>query len=289
MKKILVTGASGFLGHPLVTALRSAGYDVTAIDIPDGDITQESTLEPHLKSGISRVIHLAGKTFVPESWKHPFDYYRVNVMGTVNVLEFCRKSGAGMTYISSYLYGAPDYLPIDEKHPVKWYNPYSHTKVLAEQTCRFYMETFGLHVVILRPFNAYGPGQPAQFLIPEIIKNVLDPSVQKVEVMDLRPKRDYVFIDDLVNAFMKSIDVTSGTYNVGSGYSYSAEDIINLVMKITGIVKPFSSKGMERPNEIFDLYADCTSAGKELNWQPETPFEKGIEACIQFARNRLGG
>ena len=283
--KILVTGASGFLGKPLVSALKSQGHEVYAIDLPDGDITLESTLSPFSDKGISRVIHLAGRTFVPDSWKTPFDYYRVNVLGTVNVLEFCRKTGAGMTFISSYLYGAPEYLPIDEEHPVKWYNPYSHTKVMAENACRFYSEAFKVPVVILRPFNAYGPGQPSQFLIPEVIHKVLDPSVQVVEVMDLRPRRDYVFLNDLVDAFVKSVHVSSGVFNIGSGVSYSAEDIIRLVMKITGIEKPYVSKGSVRPNEIFDLYADCNRAKRELNWKPGTSFEKGIATCIEYARN----
>jgi nucleoside-diphosphate-sugar epimerase len=288
MKKILVTGASGFLGKPLVSKLVAEGYAVTALDLPDGDITAESTLDPFRDAGITRVIHLAGRTFVPGSWKTPFDYYRVNVLGTVNVLEFCRKSGAGMTFISSYLYGAPEYLPIDENHPVKWYNPYSHTKVLAEDACRFYSETFGVPVVILRPFNAYGPSQPNQFLIPEVIRSVLDPSVQKVEVMDMRPKRDYVFISDLVDAFIASIKVSSGIFNIGSGVSFSAEEIIRMVMRLSGIEKPYGSKGNERPNEIFDLYADCSKAKSELGWIPSTPFEKGIEACIRDARSNPG-
>jgi len=289
MTTILVTGASGFIGKSLVAKLRSSGYDVIGIDVSEGDITTESTLIPYLKAKISHVIHLAGKTFVPESWKNPFDFYRVNVMGTVNILEFCRKTGTGLTFVSSYLYGQPDYLPIDELHPVKSYNPYSHSKILAEDACRFYKETFGQKVVILRPFNAYGPEQSSQFLIPEIITRVMDPEIRVIEVMDLRPKRDYIFIDDLVSAFIKSIHVSSGCFNIGSGISFSAEEIINLVMELTGIRKPYVSKGSERQNEIFDLYADNRKALHELKWKPETSFEEGITACIDYiSKSRAG-
>jgi len=284
MKTILVSGASGFLGRSLVSKLRSLRYEVIGIDVSEGDITSENTLIPYKEKNISHVIHLAGKTFVPESWKKPFDFYRVNVMGTINVLEFCRKTGSNLTFVSSYLYGQPDYLPINEQHPVKSYNPYSHSKVLAEDACNFYKETFGQKVVILRPFNAYGPGQPAQFLIPEIITMVLDPTIPRIEVMDLRPKRDYVFVDDLIMAFINSINMPSGTYNIGSGVSFSAEEIIRLVMKITGIKKPYTSKGSERQNEIFDLYADNSKALRELGWKPETSFEAGIASCIRFIR-----
>jgi len=284
MKTILVSGASGFLGKSLVAKLSSLGYEVIGIDVSEGDITSESTLIPYQEKNISHVIHLAGKTFVPESWKKPFDFYRVNVMGTINILEFCRKTGSNLTFVSSYLYGQPDYLPIDEQHPVKSYNPYSHSKVLAEDACNFYKETFGQKIVILRPFNAYGPGQPAEFLIPEIITMVLDPTVPRIEVMDLRPKRDYVFVDDLITAFINSINMPSGTYNIGSGVSFSAEEIIRLVMKITGIKKPYTAKGSERQNEIFDLYADNSKALHELGWKPETSFEAGIASCIRFIR-----
>jgi len=284
MKTVLVSGASGFLGKSLVAKLSSLGYEVIGIDVSEGDITSESTLIPYQEKNISHVIHLAGKTFVPESWKKPFDFYRVNVMGTINILEFCRKTGSNLTFVSSYLYGQPDYLPIDEQHPVKSYNPYSHSKVLAEDACNFYKETFGQKIVILRPFNAYGPGQPAEFLIPEIITMVLDPTVPRIEVMDLRPKRDYVFVDDLITAFINSINMPSGTYNIGSGVSFSAEEIIRLVMKITGIKKPYTAKGSERQNEIFDLYADNSKALHELGWKPETSFEAGIASCIRFIR-----
>jgi len=289
MTEILVTGASGFIGKSLIGKLCSSGYDVIGIDLNEGDITVENTLIPYLRKNISHVIHLAGKTFVPESWKEPFDFYRINVMGTVNVLEFCRRTGASFTFISSYLYGQPDYLPVDEKHPVKSYNPYSNSKLLAEEACRFYEEAFGQKVVILRPFNVFGPDQPSRFLIPEIIKMVLDPSVLQIEVIDLRPKRDYIFIDDLVTAFMKSINKSSGTYNIGSGISFSVEEIIQSVMKLTGIKKPYISKGSERQNEIFDLYADNTKAFRELRWKPETSFENGLEACIRFIKKNYFG
>ena len=202
-------------------------------------------------------------------------------MGTSTVLEFCRETGAKLTYVSSYLYGKPDYLPIDELHPVKVYNPYNHSKNVAEEICRFYNENFRTGVIILRPFNAFGPGQKGQFIIPEIIAQVLDPNVKTVEVMDLRPKRDYIYIDDLVEALVLSANAKEGIYNVGSGYSVSVEDIIRLVFELTGIQKPYASKNAERQNEIFDLYADITKISKAFNWQPGTSFRDGISGCIR--------
>ena len=280
MSKVLLTGARGFLGKALLMQLQSAGMQVFGIDMEQGDITLESTLKPYDHEKIGHVIHLAGKTFVPESWDHPFSYYQVNVMGTVNVLEFCRRNKAGLIYISSYLYGEPESLPVSEDHPVKAYNPYSHTKVLAENACHFYSRAYGLKIVILRPFNAYGPGQPSRFIIPEIIAKVKDRDVDLVEVMDLRPRRDFIYIDDLTNAIRLSVNAPHGIYNLGSGYSVSVEEIIKEVMEITGIRKKYRGRGSERPNEIFDLYADITRAKRELNWEPLIRFEQGLAQCI---------
>ena len=282
MKTILVTGADGFIGRAVVKRLLRQGFDVTPFDLPQGNITDPASLDQFDSKKIDHVIHLAGKTFVPDSWKNPGDFYNINLMGTVNVLEFCRKKATGLTYISSYLYGSPEYLPVDENHPVKSYNPYSHSKLLADNTCQFYASNFGMKVSILRPFNAYGPSQPSHFLIPEIIDMVTDPSVQEVRVMDLRPKRDYVFIDDLVDGIFRTIDGEAGIYNVGSGQSVSVEDLILTVMRLTGIRKPYKAKGKERQNEIFDLYAGIEKIHRSLGWKPLTSLEEGLSRCISL-------
>jgi nucleoside-diphosphate-sugar epimerase len=230
---------------------------------------------------VGHVFHLAGKTFVPESWTNPFGFFQVNLMGTVNVLEFCRKTGAGITYVSSYLYGEPAWLPVSEEHPLQSYNPYSQSKIIADNTCSFYARNYKVPVTIFRPFNAYGPHQPVRFLIPEIISKVLDPSVKQVEVMDLKPKRDYVYSSDLVEALVLSIGKPHGVFNIGSGYSKSVEEIILLVMQLSGIVKPYFARSVSRPNEIFDLYADISRAREELGWNPAITFEDGIDHCIR--------
>ena len=280
MKKILVTGSEGFIGKAVVKRMKAEGFEVYSLDLADGDITVPSTLSRYEGKGIMHVIHLAGKTFVPESWKNPEAFYRINVMGTVNVLEFCRKNNTGLTYISSYLYGSPEYLPVDEAHPLKSYNPYSHSKLLADDTCRSYLTNFNLRLSVLRPFNAYGPGQPPHFIIPEIIRMVCDDRVSEVRVMDLRPKRDYVFIDDLVDAIFRTIEGEAGIYNVGSGQSVSVEEIVRTVLRLTGITKPYKATGSERKNEIFDLYAGIGKIHSKLGWKPQTTFEEGLSKCI---------
>ncbi len=286
MKKILVTGSNGFIGSTLVKRLSGLGLAILGFDITDGDVAEEGSLTHLEKEDISYVFHLAGKTFVPESWSHPFSFYRTNVMGTANILEFCRKTGTGLTYVSSYLYGNPEYLPIDENHPVKAYNPYSHTKLVAEEICRYYRDQFNLGITILRPFNVYGPGQSEQFLIPELIKKILDPRITSIEVMDLRPKRDFVFIDDFVEALYLSMDGPRGIYNVGSGSSVSVEEVIQEIRTITGEDKPVRNKGIERPNEIFDLYADISRISLDLKWKPRISIHEGITRCARMYDNR---
>jgi len=281
MKKILVTGSNGFIGRALVKRLSGLGFITIGFDIADGDVAVEGSLT-HLESeDISYVFHLAGKTFIPESWSHSFNFYRTNVLGTANVLEFCRKTGAGLTYVSSYLYGKPEYLPIDENHPVKAYNPYSHTKLVAEEICRYYRDQFSLGISIFRPFNAYGPGQSEQFLIPELIKKMLDPQITFIEVMDLRPKRDFVFIDDLVEALYLSMNGPRGIYNIGSGSSVSVEEVINTIKDLTGIQKNVLARNVERPMEIFDLYADVSKITASLKWKVNVSFKEGLARCIE--------
>ena len=245
------------------------GYTTVGFDVTDGDIAEEGSLSSLENKDISYVFHLAGKTFVPESWSQPFSFYGTNVMGTENILEFCRKTGACLTYVSSYLYGKPEYLPIDENHPIKAYNPYSHSKLLAEEICRYYKDQFQVGVSILRPFNVYGPGQSDQFLIPEMIKKMLDPANSFIEVMDLRPKRDYLFIDDFTEALYMSMDGPRGIYNIGSGYSLSVEQVLNEISTTAGKEKIIKNKGIERPNEIFDLFADISKISKDLHWKPQ--------------------
>src|SRR5262245_10352960 len=131
---ILVTGASGFVGRHLTGALRRLGHRVLTHSTSDGDLAR---VEPQ-SEGVDHVYHLAARSYVPDSWNRPFAFYEVNVLGIVNVLEFCRKNGASLTLLSSYMYGKPDWLPISEDHPLRPFNPYGHSKLLAEEVAGFY-------------------------------------------------------------------------------------------------------------------------------------------------------
>src|SRR5258706_599432 len=277
-KSILVTGSSGFIGSYLIKSLAAKKYKITEFNHRDGDIANTK-----LKfKNIDHVFHLAGKSFVPDSWKNPAEFYYVNVMGALNILEFCRHNNAALTFISSYVYGVPESNPVSEEHPINPSNPYAHSKFIAEETCNYYRKNFNVRMAVIRPFNIYGAGQNEKFLIPMIIKQMLDKSCKRIEVMDLKPKRDYIYIRDLINAMIMLFEHdTFDTFNVGSGTSLSVEEVIRKIFLITGIEKEISVKQEERKNEIPEVTADISKIRKEINWHPEYSFEEGLREIIK--------
>ena len=278
---VLVTGASGFVGSHLVRALGARGERVVTHSSGDGDLSRSAPAA----QGIRHVFHLAARTFVPDSWKDPRSFYEVNVLGTVNVLELCREQGSSLTLLSSYVYGQPERLPIEENHPLHPFNPYGHSKVLAEQVARFYGQAFQVPVTIVRAFNLYGPGQGDHFLIPSIIRQALAPDQRTVIVEDASPKRDYIFIADLVDLLL-ALDRRTiyGIYNAGSGVSASVQEVAELVIRLAGTNQRVVSRGRRRQDEVMDMTADISRARAELNWSPKITLEEGLRLTIHSLR-----
>ena len=275
--KILITGSSGFIGRNLKILLLKNNYSVVEFNSAQGDIAST----PFEYPGIDYVIHLAGKSFVPDSWKNPDEFMRVNVEGTRNVLEFCRKNKTPLMFMSSYVYGIPIRLPIDETHPVTPPNPYAQSKYEAEKVCNIYAEKYNIPVTIVRPFNIFGIDQPEHFLIPKIIEQALDASSAKIELMDLSPRRDYIYMDDLTSAMLLLLQKKcTGIFNIGSGYSMTVKEIAEIIMLKAGVKKEIISSGDIRPNEIPDVVADISKVTKETGWKPRITFEEGISRII---------
>ena len=278
-KNILVTGANGFIGSHLVPALRAAGYLVFTHSTRQGDINN-CTLD---FEGIGHVFHLAARTFVPDSWTAPLSFYEVNVLGTVKVLEFCRSQGASLTLVSSYVYGPPARLPISEDEPLRAFNPYSHTKILAEETGLYYQRQFAIPVTIIRPFNVYGPGQDRRFLIPSILWQAIDPGQAAIEVADLNPRRDYIFIADLIDLLLcTAFRREGGVFNAGSGSSWAVGDVIALVNRFLPTPKPVRGEGPARPEEVADVVADISRARHEFGWEPRVPLPDGLRLTLTW-------
>lgn len=282
MKRILIIGSSGFIGSALEKKLKDENYDLFSFNLNNGDISKKKSLDAFEDIGIDHVFNLAARTSVPDSWINPYDFYQVNFMGTLNVLEFCRRNNCKLTIASSYLYGNPQYLPIDEEHPLEAYNPYAQSKLFSELNCLFYQKNFSISISILRIFNAYGPGQPSQFLIPTILDQLYDNKMKEIVVNDLEPMRDYVYIDDIIEALALTIKNPPGIYNVASGTSISVKEIIDKLASLSGISKSVKSSSLSRKNEIFNLYGNISKINNELGWCPKYDIERGLAKCIQF-------
>lgn len=280
---VLVTGGTGFIGRRLVSALQASGCQVHVLSSRDGDVAESPLRAPE---DISHVYHLAARSFVPESWNDTHAFYRTNVLGTATVLEFCRHTGASLTFVSSYVYGRPNYLPIDEDHPVRALNPYSQTKILGEELVRFYSDQFGVNAAIIRPFNIYGPGQDSSFLIPVVLHQALSVETEVIEVADDRPARDYLYVDDLVNLLLRVRSARCGTYNAGSGTSVSVAALVEHVNHLLPKPKPLVSRTQARKAEIMDVIADVSKARTELGWLPQTGLVDGLQLTLDALKVR---
>lgn len=284
-KIILVTGATGFIGKHLVAALNKGGYSVHSFSKSLGrDICKQEAFNPFIDKEIDVVFHLAAEIFIPDSWNNMGIFYKTNTLGTQHVLEFCRKTNAKLVYVSAYIYGIPQYLPIDENHPVLPNNPYAHSKFLAEELCKFYARQIGVKSVILRPFNIYGAGQGDSFLIPALLKQIKEAG--KIEVKDDTPKRDYLYISDFIEACILAMDYGKdfNIFNVGSGTSLSVKQVVEIVIECYGKGIEWISRGEKRINEIPETIADCRLIKDALGWKPKVPFEKGIKEILNYGQ-----
>ena len=278
MTRIIVTGAAGFVGKHLVKKLKDTGYEVIEVTRKYGDITEAITWNSLPNADV--VVHLAAKSFVPDSWTNISEFLSCNLGGTVEALNYCKSRNSKLVYVSSYLYGNPKNLPITESEELSVNNPYALTKKMAEEACQFYADNLGIPVTILRPFNVYGVGQSDQFLIPSLIKQIT--TQNEVHVKDIVPKRDYLYIEDLTSAIAKAIiyQASFDIFNIGSGLSHSVKDLIDIIQYTAGTSHPVYSESSRRKNEIMDTIADISHAKKLLNWEPLWSLNDGIKETL---------
>ena len=227
------------------------------------------------------IVHLANRSFVPDSYSDPRSFYQTNVLTTLNLLELCRLSGARLIYLSSYVYGRPEYFPIDELHPPKPFNPYAQSKLMCEALCEGYSRDFAVPVVIFRPFNIYGPGQNKNFLIPAIIDQL---KTGRVTIKDERPRRDYLHVEDLAEGILKALAYVpeSGLeiFNMGYGRSHSVKEVVDLVTGSYPGEVGYVCLNEQRPFEVLDTVASVAKAETMLGWKPKIDLPAGLAGLL---------
>tara|TARA_Y100000816_G_C26056048_1_gene554168 strand:+ start:406 stop:1248 length:843 start_codon:yes stop_codon:yes gene_type:complete len=278
MNNVLVTGSSGFIAKNLLPKLSEEQYRVTKINSKSGDICDGKTWHSIPKN--DTVIHLAGATYVPHSWNNPALFFKTNLLGTICALKYCKEHSAHLVFLSSYLYGNPTKLPIDENSKLYANNPYALSKKMAEEACQFFAKSHQIDVTVLRLFNVYGPDQSTNFIIPSIINQIDSNAI--VKVADLEPKRDYVYIKDVVRAIVKSMKYKNKftAINIGFGKSHSVEELINTIQDIKNTKCLVKSSGIRRKDEIMDTVADIKMAKKLLKWEPRYSLQDGLNEII---------
>ncbi|MFU0823634.1 NAD-dependent 4,6-dehydratase LegB [Clostridium sp.] len=316
-KKVLVTGAEGFIGSHLTERLVELGANVTAlvqynsfnnwgwidtfdknvkdsINVITGDIREYDNVKRMVK-GQQVVMHLAALIAIPYSYLSPMAYVRTNVEGTTNILEACREEDNIERIVhtsTSETYGTALYVPIDEKHPMQGQSPYSASKIGADKMAESFYRSFNLPIVTLRPFNTYGPRQSARAVIPTIISQVLA-GKKEIKLGSLTPTRDFNYVKDTAEAFIKvaESDKTIGeVINAGSNYEISIGDTVQKIIDIIGAdVKIVCDEERIRPekSEVNRLWADNTKIKQLTNWVPRYTLDEGLKETIEWIKNNM--
>jgi NAD dependent epimerase/dehydratase len=307
---ILVTGAAGFIGSHLVETLLRRGENVSAIvrynsassignlrflpealraklSVFPGNV-EDSDFVYRAVEGQDIVFHLAALIAIPYSYVAPRSYVRTNIEGTLNVLEAARRHRTFRIIhtSTSEVYGTALRTPIDENHPLQGQSPYSASKIGADKVAESYFRSFDMPVVVLRPFNTFGPRQSARAFIPTIVSQALGRN--EIHLGSLAPQRDMTFVTDTVAGFIlasTAAGIEGQTINLGTGETYTIGDFARRILRLMGMDKPIiSDAARERPSksEVMKLQADNSKAARLLGWSPATPLDDGLRQVIDF-------
>ena len=312
MSKILITGATGFIGSHLTELLVEKGFEVVAFDrynpnndwgwLEDspvkndvevilGDIRDYDSVNKTMQ-GCDAVFHLAALIGIPYSYVSPLAYIRTNVEGTYNVLEAAKNHELSQVLVTSTseTYGSAQYVPIDEKHPAVGQSPYSATKIGADQMAISYFLSFETPVKIVRPFNTYGPRQSARAIIPTVISQMFAGKTE-LKLGNLDPTRDLTFVKDTCNGFLeiyKSHDLYGSATNIGMNQEISIGDLVNKISKIIGVdISINSDDNRVRPNnsEVNRLMCDNSKIIKYTPWKPSYNLDRGLAETINWMKS----
>lgn len=316
MKKVLVTGADGFIGSHLVEELLNEGYDVRAfvyynsfnswgwldtlpkekldeIEIFSGDIRDPNGVREAMR-GIDEVYHLAALIAIPFSYHSPDSYVDTNIKGTLNVLQAARDLNTKRVLVTSTseVYGTAKYVPIDEEHPYQGQSPYSATKIGADRIAESFYKSFNMPITIVRPFNTYGPRQSARAVIPTIITQLLS-GAQEIKLGSLSPTRDFNYVKDTVRGFVeiaKSDKTIGQEINIATQKEISIGELAEeLIKQINPNAKIVCDEIRLRPenSEVNRLLGSNKKIKELTNWQPKYSLEEGLKETIEFLKKNM--
>ena len=310
MATILVTGADGFIGSHLTEELVRQGHSVRAFvyynsfnswgwldrcspevkgkfEVFSGDIRDPHGVREAMK-GCEVVIHLAALIAIPFSYHSPDTYVDTNIKGTLNVLQAARELGVKRVIhtSTSEVYGTAQFVPITEDHPLQGQSPYSATKIAADQLAFSFYSSFDLPVVILRPFNTYGPRQSARAVIPTIITQIAN-GQRQIKLGAISPTRDFNYVKDTVDGFVSALNSNNGlgeVINLGSSFEISIKETAELIAEIMGVrIDIAQDRDRLRPasSEVERLWADNSKAKEILNWKPRFAGRNGLKSGLE--------
>lgn len=317
-KKILITGADGFIGSHLTETLVRHGYDVRAfvfynsfnswgwldqatkdirdnLDVFAGDIRDPHGVKEAMK-GCDVVLHLAALIAIPYSYHSPDTYVDTNIKGTLNVLQAARELGVSRVIhtSTSEVYGTARFVPITEEHPLQGQSPYSATKIAADQLAYSFYASFGLPVVIARPFNTYGPRQSARAVIPTIITQIAN-GQRRIKLGAVSPTRDFNHVQDTVAGFISALNSDKGlgeVVNFGSNFEITIGDTARLIAEAMNVeIEIITDEARLRPgnSEVERLWADNAKAKQLFGWQPayggREGFKQGLAETAEWFKN----
>ncbi len=311
MKKVLITGACGFIGSHLTEICVKKGFDVVAFDrynsnnswgwlekskikneiqVVLGDIRDYDSVLTSMKD-CNIVFHLAALIGIPYSYISPLAYLKTNIEGTYNILENARNLNIEQTLIcsTSEVYGSAQYCPIDELHPLNAQSPYSASKIGADNLALSYFKSFDLPLKIVRPFNTYGPRQSARAIIPTVIGQLLNNN-EIIELGNIYPERDFNYVLDTCEAFIdifKTNSLFGEVTNIGTNKSISIENLVRLIAEIMNTnykIEELPERTRNNLSEVDKLICDNSKIVTKTKWTPKTSLEEGISNVIQWMK-----
>jgi len=308
-KKVLVTGAGGFIGSHLTEELVACGYQVKAfihynsrnswgwldssvykkqIEVISGDI-RDADIVRYAMDDVEIVFHLAALIGIPYSYYSPEAYVDTNIKGTLNILQSALDFGVKKVVLTSTseIYGTAQFVPITELHPINPQSPYAASKSAADFLGITFYKSFNLPVVIVRPFNTFGPRQSARAIIPTIITQILA-GRKRVKLGSLGPTRDLTYVEDTVKGFIRAGESKNGigeVINLGNRSEISIRDLVYLIAKVMGIsveIQEDTARKRPRKSEVDRLMADNSKAKRLLKWSPRHSLEQGLKKTIEW-------